>query len=120
MGGQLSAQDGDLARTRARSTCRVSCVRFGDLPRFGSVRLTGLELLPVTMFCLVVSRVVQHAAGSAIGVINAARIGAGFIGPVAATRLLAWTSPAVVYLLLASIGLACVPCLRIREPGART
>jgi len=57
--------------------------------------------------------------GSAIGVINAARIGAGFIGPVAATTLLAWTSPAVVYLLLASIGLACVPLVRMREAGAR-
>jgi len=53
-------------------------------------------------------------------VINAARIGAGFIGPVAATSLLAWTSPAVVYCLLASIGLACVPLVRLREAGGRT
>jgi len=79
--------------------------------------LQVLSIAPV--FPLIVARVVQHAGGSAIGVINAARIGAGFIGPVAATTLLAWTSPAVVYLLLASIGLACVPFVRVRGAGAR-
>ena len=77
-----------------------------------------LSIAPVLP--LVVSRVVQHAGGSAIGVINSARIGAGFIGPVVATTLLAWTSPGVVYLLLAAIGLACVPLVRMREAGAQT
>jgi hypothetical protein len=38
---------------------------------------------------------------------------------VAATTLLAWTSPAVVYFLLAAIGLACVPLVRMREATAR-
>jgi MFS transporter, DHA1 family, multidrug resistance protein len=91
----------------------------GSVWPYGSLRfLQVLSIAPV--FPLVVSRVVRHAGGSAIGVINAARIGAGFIGPVAATSLLAWTSPAIVYLLLASIGLACVPLVRMRESGARS
>jgi len=90
----------------------------GSVWPYGSLRFVQvLSIAPV--FPLVVSRVVQHAGGSAIGVINAARIGAGFIGPVAATSLLAWTSPAVVYCLLASIGLACVPLVRLRETGGR-
>ena len=76
-----------------------------------------LSIAPV--FPIVVARIAQHAGGSAIGVINAARIGAAFIGPVIATSLLAWTSPAVVYVLLASIGLACLPLVRMRETGAR-
>src|SRR5439155_812765 len=65
------------------------------------------------------ARVVQHAGGGAIGFINSARIAAGFIGPVLATTLLTWTSPAALYLLLAAIGLACVPLVRMREAGAR-
>ena len=86
---------------------------------YGGLRFVQvLSIAPV--FPLIVSRVVQHAGGSAIGVINAARIGAGFIGPVVATTLLAWTSPGVVYCLLAAIGLACVPFVRAREAGART
>jgi hypothetical protein len=70
------------------------------------------------VFPLVVARVAQHAGGAAIGVINSARIGAGFLGPVMATTLLTWTSPGAVYALLAAIGLACVPLVRLRE--ART
>jgi MFS family permease len=103
----------------------VSSVSVAALAAVGSVWPYGglrfvqvLSIAPV--FPLVVSRVVQHAGGSAIGVINAARIGAGFIGPVVATTLLAWTSPGVVYVLLGAIGLACVPFVRAREPGART
>jgi DHA1 family multidrug resistance protein-like MFS transporter len=103
----------------------VSSISVAALAAVGSVWPYGglrfvqvLSIAPV--FPLVVSRVVQHAGGSAIGVINAARIGAGFIGPVVATTLLAWTSPGVVYVLLAAIGLACVPFVRARETGART
>jgi MFS family permease len=102
----------------------VSSVSVAALAAAGSVWPYGglrfLQVLSIApVFPLVVSRVVQHAGGSAIGVINAARIGAGFIGPVAATTLLAWTSPAAVYFLLAAIGLACVPLVRMREAGAR-
>jgi MFS transporter, DHA1 family, multidrug resistance protein len=103
----------------ASSVSVAALAVVGSVWAYGGLRfLQVLSIAPV--FPLIVSRVVQHAGGSAIGVINAARIGAGFIGPVAATSLLAWTSPAFVYCLLASIGLACVPLVRLRERGART
>jgi MFS family permease len=103
----------------ASSVSVAALAAAGSVWPYGGLRfLQVLSIAPV--FPLVVSRVVQHAGGSAIGVINAARIGAGFVGPVAATTLLAWTSPAVVYFLLASIGLACVPLVRMRETGARS
>ncbi len=102
----------------ASSVAVAALAAAGSVWPYGGLRfLQVLSIAPV--FPLIVSRVVQHAGGSAIGVINAARIGAGFIGPVAATSLLAWTSPAVVYFLLASIGLACLPLVRVREAGAR-
>jgi DHA1 family multidrug resistance protein-like MFS transporter len=103
----------------ASSISVAALAAVGSVWAYGGLRFVQvLSIAPV--FPLVVSRVVQHAGGSAIGVINAARIGAGFIGPVAATSLLAWTSPAVVYCLLALIGLACLPLVRMRESGART
>ena len=75
---------------------------------YGALRfLQMLCIAPV--FPLVVSRIAQHAGGAAIGVINSARIGAAFVGPVVATTVLAWTSPSALYLLLAAIGLACLP-----------
>ncbi len=81
---------------------------------YGGLRfLQVLSIAPV--FPLVVARVAQHAGGAAIGVINSARIGAGFLGPVVATTLLTWSSPGAVYVLLAAIGLACVPLVRLRE-----
>ena len=90
----------------------------GSVWLYGTLRfLQVLSIAPV--FPLVVARVVQHAGGGAIGFINSARIAAGFIGPVLATTLLTWTSPAALYLLLAAIGLVCVPLVRMREAGAR-
>jgi MFS family permease len=86
---------------------------------YGALRFVQV-LCIAPVFPIVVARVAHTLGGEAIGVINAARIGAGFIGPVAATSLLAWTSPAVVYCLLASIGLACLPLVRMRDSGART
>jgi MFS transporter, DHA1 family, multidrug resistance protein len=103
----------------ASSVAVAALAVVGSVWPYGGLRFVQvLSIAPV--FPLVVSRVVQHAGGSAIGVINAARIGAGFIGPVVSTTLLAWTSPGVVYFLLAAIGLACVPFVRARETGART
>jgi MFS family permease len=75
-----------------------------------------LAIAPV--FPLVVARVAQHAGGQAIGVINSARIGAGFLGPVLATTVLAWTSPALLYMLLGAVGLASAPLVRVRVPRA--
>lgn len=75
--------------------------------------LQVLCIAPV--FPLVVARIAQRAGGGAIGIINSARIGAAFVGPVLATSVLAWTAPVVLYPLLAGIGLACVPLARVRR-----
>jgi len=75
---------------------------------FGLLRF--LQVLCVApVFPIVVARIAHRAGGGAIGVINSARIGAAFIGPVAATTLLAWTSPPVLYACLGAAGAACVP-----------
>ena len=64
-------------------------------------------------------RVAALQSSMTVGQVMRPLCGAGFFGPVAATSLLAWTSPAAVYCLLASIGLACLPLVRMRESGAR-
>ena len=75
---------------------------------FGLLRF--LQVLCVApVFPIVVARIAHRAGGGAIGVINSARIGAAFIGPVAATTLLAWTSPLILYACLGAVGAACVP-----------
>jgi MFS family permease len=87
---------------------------------YGALRfLQVLFIAPV--FPIVVARIAQTAGGEAIGVINAARIGASFIGPVMATSLLAAGSPVALYVLLAAIGLACLPVsgMRAHVPAAR-
>jgi MFS family permease len=85
---------------------------------FGALRfLQVLCIAPV--FPIVVARVAQSAGGAAIGVINSARIGAAFLGPVIATSLLAWTSSTAVYAALAAMGLACVPLAALPLAGGR-
>jgi MFS transporter, DHA1 family, multidrug resistance protein len=75
---------------------------------FGAVRfLQVLSIAPV--FPLAVAAIAQRASGEAIGLVNSARIGAAFIGPVAATTLLSSMPPAAVYLVLAGLGLAVIP-----------
>jgi len=78
-----------------------------------------LAIAPV--FPIVVARIAQRAGGQAIGIINSARIAAGFLGPVVATNVLAWTSPDVLYLLLGVVGLGCVPfaTMRVGRPVPR-
>lgn len=83
---------------------------------FGVLRfLQVLCIAPV--FPIVVGRVAHSAGGRAIGVINSARIGAAFLGPVIATSLLAWTSPSAVYAVIALMGLVCVPLAGRRLAG---
>jgi len=83
---------------------------------YGALRF--LQVLCVApVFPLVVARIAQSAGGVAIGVVNSARIGAAFIGPVLATTLLAWSAPVALYAALALIGVACVPLAR--AAGAR-
>lgn len=82
--------------------------------------LRFLQVLCVApVFPLVVARIAVHAGGQAIGAINSARIGASFVGPVLATNVLAWSTPATLYVLLGLVGLACVPAAvrPARQPG---
>jgi MFS family permease len=93
----------------AASSLLIACLGLASsVSQFGALRfLQVLCIAPV--FPIVVARVAQHATGEAIGVLNSARIAAGFIGPVVATTVLSWSSPAVCYVVLGAIGLACVP-----------
>jgi MFS family permease len=61
------------------------------------------------LFPLVVARIAQQGGGEAISLVNAARIGAHFLGPVVATAALAWMPAGGLYLFLALAGLAVVP-----------
>jgi len=79
---------------------------------YGVVRF--LQILCIApVFPLVVGRIAQSAGGGAVGLVNSARIGAAFVGPVMATTILAWTSPALLYLVLAALGLACLPLVML-------
>jgi DHA1 family multidrug resistance protein-like MFS transporter len=61
------------------------------------------------VFPLSVAGIAQRASGMSIGIVNSSRIAGGFIGPVLATTLLAWLSPAAVYLTVAAFGLLVAP-----------
>jgi hypothetical protein len=88
---------------------------------FGLLRFLHV-LCVAPVFPIVVARIAHRAGGGAIGVINSARIGAAFVGPVAATSLLAWTSTPVLYACLGAVGAACAPLAWRRggAPGAPT
>jgi MFS family permease len=75
-------------------------------------------LCAAPIFPLVVAQAAQHGSGGAIGMINSARIGGSFIGPVLATSLLSVSSPAALYVTLGLISLACVP-LALGRPALR-
>ncbi|HEX5816851.1 MAG TPA: MFS transporter [Methylomirabilota bacterium] len=120
LGSMLASRLGDVVPERrlipgllaASSLCVVALAVARSVWPFGALRF--LQVLCVApVFPLVVARLAQSAGGAAIGVINSARIGAAFLGPVIATSLLAWTSPVAVYLALALMGLACVPLARM-------
>jgi DHA1 family multidrug resistance protein-like MFS transporter len=80
---------------------------------YGALRFVQV-LCIAPVFPIVVARVAHTLGGEAIGVINAARIGASFVGPVIATSLLAAGSPVLLYVALALIGLACLPLSAMR------
>lgn len=97
----------------ASSLCLAALGLVGSVWLYGLLRfLQVLCIAPV--FPVIVARV-AHASGGAIGVINSARIGAAFTGPIVATTVLAWASPGALYLLLAAVGAACVPLLALGE-----
>jgi len=93
---------GLVALVGARSAWAFTTVRF----------LQSLCIAP--LFPLVVARVAQRGSVEAISVVTSARTGGGFVGPVLATSILAWGPPALLYLAMASVGLACVPLTRPR------
>ncbi len=64
------------------------------------------------LFPLIVTRMSRHGGAEAIGLLNAARAGGNFLGPVVATAILAGGPPWVVYLLLGGAGLAALPLSR--------
>ena len=102
----------------AASAFQAALALPGSVWLYGTFRfLQVLCIAPV--FPLVVARIAQHAGGGAIGFVNSARIGAAFIGPVVATTLLSWTTPTVLYLVLAAIGVACLPLAAAAQPRAR-
>jgi MFS family permease len=75
-------------------------------------------LCAAPIFPLVVARAAHQGSGGVIGVINSARIGGSFIGPVLATSILSVSSPVVLYVTLGLTCLACVPLvLRPLDPG---
>jgi MFS family permease len=85
---------------------------------FSMVRFLQV-LCAAPIFPLVVARTAQHGSGGAIGVINSARIGGSFLGPVLATSVLSVSSPAALYVTLGLASVACVPLAlqRERAPG---
>jgi MFS family permease len=126
LGSLLASRLGDIVPERRllpallvlSSLCVVALAAARSVWPYGILRfLQVLCIAPV--FPLVVARIAQSAGGAAIGVINSARIGAAFLGPVVATTVLAWSSPTAVYGALGLLGLACAPLARLRLATGR-
>ncbi len=98
----------------AASVFQAALALPGSVWLYGALRFVQV-LCIAPVFPLVVARIAQHAGGGAIGFINSARIGAAFVGPVVATTLLSWTSPTVLYLVLAAMGVGCLPLVGTRK-----
>jgi sugar phosphate permease len=78
---------------------------------FAAVR--GVQSLAIApFFPLMVAQVARRADASAIGIINAARVGSGFLGPLVATTVLASGSPMLLYLAFGGAGIATALLLR--------
>jgi len=90
----------------------------GSVWWYGILRCVQI-LCVAPLFPLVVAGIAQHGGGEAIGVVNSARIGGAFLGPVIATTLLTGVRPAMLYLVLAAVGFGCVP-LAMRRQSARS
>ena len=105
----------DPDRTVKLRAARAVALIGAPVPSAAPGLVRFLQVLCVApVFPIIVARV-AHASGQAVGIINAARIGAAFTGPVIATTVLAWSAPAGLYLVLAALGLACVPLTGVRS-----
>jgi hypothetical protein len=76
--------------------------------------LHGTHVLPLATFFGAFAWSCIHVSLPSQGVINAAWIGASFVGPVITTSLLATGWPALLYVILALAGLACLPLSAMR------
>jgi MFS family permease len=77
------------------------------------VVLRGVQCLAIApFFPLMVAHIARRADASAIGIINAARVGSGFLGPLVATTVLATGSPGLLYVVLGAAGIGTVLLLR--------
>jgi MFS transporter, DHA1 family, multidrug resistance protein len=125
-GAMLAGRMGELVpeRTLIRALLILAAVFVAGLGTVRSVWLYGglrfLEVFCIApVFPIVVARIALRASGEIIGFVNAARIGASFLGPVLATSMLAWTPPSALYLALAVVSLACVPLVGGRRRARR-
>jgi DHA1 family multidrug resistance protein-like MFS transporter len=94
----------------------VALVLFGSARSFWAfVGLRGVQALAIApFFPLMVAQVARRADASAIGIVNAARVGSGFLGPLVATTVLATGSSGLLYATLGGAGLATAVLLRRR------
>lgn len=92
----------------------VALVLLGTTRSFWAfAALRGVQTLAIApFFPLMVAQVARRADASAIGIINAARVGSGFLGPLVATTLLATGSPGLLYVTLAAAGIVTAFLLR--------
>jgi MFS family permease len=92
----------------------VALVLFGTTRSLGAfVTLRGMQSLAIApFFPLMVAQVARRAGGSTIGIINAARVGSGFVGPLVATSVLATGSPGLLYVTFGAMGIGAALLLR--------
>jgi MFS family permease len=92
----------------------IALVLFGSARSFWAFAvLRGAQSLAIApFFPLMVAQVARRADASTIGIINAARVGSGFVGPLVATTLMATGSPGLLYVTLGAAGVATVLLLR--------
>jgi len=116
LGALLAPRLGELAPERRLLPALLggASVAVAALAAAPSVTLYGVlrfvEILVIApLFPLAVARTALAAGGAAIGLVNAARLGAGFLAPVGASAALARWSTDAVHLGLALAGLACLP-----------
>jgi len=90
------------------SICLAALALAPNVWIFVAIRFAQV-LCIAPVFPLAVGAIAHRASGTTIGLMNSARIGASFVGPVFATTLLAWAPASAVELALAAMGVALVP-----------
>jgi MFS family permease len=117
---RLAGLASERSLTAAMLIASAAAVAGLALPRsvWGYAGARFLQVLcAAPIFPFIVARAAQQRSGTAVGIINSARIGASFVGPVVATTTLAVLPPAVLYGVLALAALACLPLVLTRGDG---